>query len=451
VSDHDAAAFVADPLGWLLDASRRGPTAIVSRSGSVLSRAPSGSGTVAVFGPDSVRTVLNDIATFGMPVSVSTRYRLPEPLANLNNALFSMTGAEHRERQHLLAKLLAPALGAEHRDAIERGVRAFLGTIPPGAEIRVIQEMRELARHVAEEVLFGSAEPHEPVGREIQRYFELRRRYASREGGQTDEGGLDALVAQGTRVDSLLRARVRALRRSPRGHGYSVLGELCSYADDPALALGEDELVAHANILFMSSSEPIATAMTWTLLALASRPALRAAIREEGEEPFATSPLLVGTIREVLRLVPPSAILVRLTRRAGQVGGVDLPAGCEVILSPFVEHRRPFPFVEPHRLWPERWRTVQPGPYEFLPFGAGARACLGRRIALSTLKLATRAILAKADPVLAHPQWLDWRMNLTLLPSTDPVLHMAAPGSRSGPVAELSGPAAALLTPEGAG
>jgi len=412
----------------------------------MLSRARSGSGTVAVFGPDAVRTVLSDIETFGMPVSVSARHRLPEPLANLNSALFSMTGAEHRERQRLLARLLTPSSGSPHRDAIDRGVTAFLGTIPPGGEMHLIRAMRELARLVAEEVLFGSAEPEAPVGREIQRYFELRRRYASRDGEGLDGDALGDLVAQGTQVDALLRERVRALRRSPGAGRHSVVGELCTHADDPELALGEDELVAHANILFMSSSEPIATAMTWMLLALASRPTLRTAIRADDEHRSGAGPLLAGTVREVLRLAPPSAILVRLTRGHARVAGLDLPPGCEVILSPFVEHRRPDLFVEPDLLWPDRWRTVQPGPYEFLPFGAGARACLGRRVALATLELATRAILARADPVPAHPQRLDWRMNLTLLPSTDPVLRMAPPGSVSEPVPELSGPAAGLLT-----
>lgn len=397
---------------------------------------------MAVFGPEAMRTVLGDMATFGMPVPVSARYQLPPALTNLNSALFSMTGSDHRERQRLLARLLGPAFEPDHRAAIERGLHAFLAGLPPDHEIGLIQEMRRLARLVAEEVLFGPADEDGPVGVEIQRYFELRRRYASRGPAPSDDGALDALVAQGTLVDARLRARVRALRRPAPGRPLSVVGELCRQADDAVPPLSEDELVAHANILFMSSSEPIATAMTWINLALAQRPDLCAAIRADDGE----GPLAGGTAREVLRLVPPSAVLVRLTRRGCSVAGLDLPSGTEVILSPYVEHRRPDVFDEPDRLWPQRWSTGQPGPYEFLPFGAGARACLGRRIALSTLEQATVAILARADPVLAHPQHLDWRMNLTLLPSTDPLLRMVPPGAARGAGPRLSGPAANLLT-----
>ena len=439
---------MADPLGSLLDASRRGTSVVLSRSGSVLSRAPSAAGTVAVFGPDALRTVLSDIDTFGMPTPVSARYELPPPLANLNSALFSMTGPAHRGRQRLLANLMGPGRASQHRVAIERGLAAWLADTAACREITLIHEMRRLARFVAEEVLFGSVEREAPLGVEIQRYFELRRRYASRGAAESDGEALEALVAQGTRVDARLRSLVRAARRRAHGSAVGVVGELCRFADDPTLGLTEDELVAHANILFMSSSEPIATAMTWIVLTLTQHPDLRAAIRDEPDADGETAPpLLGGTVREVLRLVPPSAILVRLTRRGANVAGLDLLPNCEVIVSPFVEHRRSPPFEDPDVLWPSRWSRNHPGPYEFLPFGAGARACLGRRIALATLEQGTRAILARADPVLARPQELDWRMNLTLLPSSDPVVRIVAPRARPEPGPRLSGPAARLLTP----
>src|SRR5207302_1756007 len=117
----EVSAFTRDPLDWLLRASRRGRHTILSHSGPILSRSPSARGTVAVFGPEAVRDVLGDIETFGMPMSISVRHRLPQPLANLNNSIFSMTGTHHRQRQRMLAKLLGPGRSVEHRMAIDRG------------------------------------------------------------------------------------------------------------------------------------------------------------------------------------------------------------------------------------------------------------------------------------------------------------------------------------------
>lgn len=444
-AEPDPRDFADNPLRWLLQASRNGPLAVVSRSGPLLSRATTSNGTVAVFGPDAVRQVLGNIDTFGMPVSVSASHDLPATVANLNSALFSMTGSRHRSRQQLLARILGPPLATEHEAAIDRGITAFLQTTPLGRELRLTNEMRRLARLVAEQLLLGTNDTEGQVGRHIQRYFDQRRRYASRDGDHGDSAR-GALVEQGTRVDALLRGQVRALRGRGPAAGNSVLGRLCRYADDPRLALTEDELVAHANVLFMSSSEPIATAMTWILLALSQRPQLLARIRAELQS--ATTPMqpsLRGTVREVLRLTPPSAIMVRLTRREAYVAGWSLPSDCEVIICPFAEHRRPEAFPEPHHLRPERWTEARPDTYQFLPFGGGARSCLGRRIALATLERVTGALLATAEPVLARPQWLDWRMDVTLLPSTDPVVRFEE--NRQSPARShaLSGPAAAFF------
>jgi cytochrome P450 len=440
--------FVADPLGWLLSASRAGPLAFVSRAGPVLSRDPAAAATVAAFGPDAVRRVLGDIDTFGMPVSVSVRHDLPPVLANLSSALFSMSGSEHRSRQRVLARLLGPAFAAEHHAAIDRGLEEFRPGWSPGRRVWLIAEMRRLARLVAARVLLGPTGGADEVGLEIQRYFELRRGYAA-PGSVRDPDQLDLLTRQGARVDGLLRERVRTLRGGPSGDGHGVLGHLCRLAVGREPDLSEDELVAHASVLFMSSSEPVATALTWIVLTLTQHPELRVAIRAEQRDPAAEAGWLRGTVHEVLRLVPPSAIMVRLTRREVSLAGVPLPARCEVIVSPFAEHRRPDAFPEPDRLWPQRWRSARPDAFQFLPFGGGVRACLGRRIALQTLERGTGALLAAADPVLAHPQRLDWRMNVTLLPAGDVAVRLDAPGGRAAPGPELTGPVSDLVHQRG--
>src|SRR5262249_29359695 len=215
---------------------------------------------------------------------------------------------------------------------------------------------------------------------------------------------------------------VRAARRGSTGAdgtvGGGVVGDLCRWPGDGRPTLTEDEVVGHTGVLFMSSTEPVAMAATWCLLALTQIPRLRSGIRDEVRAQGSGGGATVrGTVREILRLVPPSAVMVRLSRREADVAGVRLPAGCEVIVSPFVEHRRPEVFADPSRIVPERWLEARPDGYQFLPFGAGARACLGRRLALSTLERLVAAIVARAEPVLAWDQWLDWRMDVTLAPT----------------------------------
>jgi len=434
----DRTEFASDPLAWLLSASRGAPYAILRRDGPMMARAPNATGSVAVFGPDGVRTVLTDIETFGMPVSVSERHDLPAALANLNRAIFSMTGPAHRTSQRLLATVLGPSRARYHDEAIDRGMSAFLTALDRDKEIRLIDQMRRLARLVAEEVLFGSSGTDAPLGRELQRYFDQRRRFTT----SADAGERAELVNQGLSVDALLRARVRELRVDTSDRAESVIGQLCRRASDSTVS--EDELVAHSSVLFMSSSEPIATAMTWIVLALTQRPDLGDAIREESASGGA-GPWLAGTVREVLRLAPPSAILMRVTRAAARIGDLELPPGCEVILCPYAEHRRADDYPDPSRLEPQRWSSPSMLGQQLLAFGGGARACLGRRIAFATLERATRALVAAGAPVLAHAQELDWRMDITLLPSTDPVVLLHRLGGVPTRPPQLSGSAGQLL------
>ncbi len=429
--------FVADPLGWLARASQRGEVAVVNPDGPVTT--PQARRTVAVFGPNAVRQVLSDLETFGMPVSVSKRYGLPPVLANLNSALFSMTGPSHRSRQRLLVNCLGPAFAAEHAAAIDQGIEEFLRGWRTGEQVPLLTEMRRLARLVGQRVVLGTA-GDDPIGGLIQRYFDLRRSYRSRHGTRTPER-FDELVAAGTEVDRQLRAHVRTLR-ADGDRPYSVLAHLCQQVDTVSEdGMSEDELVAHANILFMSSSEPIATAMTWILLGLSQRPRLRAALRAGAEDS-----LVHGVVNEFLRLVPPNALMIRVAGRATEVAGVAIDPETEVLISPFAEHRRADVFPDPLRVVPQRWEIARPGPFQFLPFGGGARSCLGRRIAQATLERGTSALLARHDPVLPGPHRLGWFMNVTLLPAGDPFLLLAEPGAPVGP-GVLSGSAAELLNP----
>jgi unspecific monooxygenase len=120
--------------------------------------------------------------------------------------------------------------------------------------------------------------------------------------------------------------------------------------------------------------------------------------------------------------------MVRHTTRPAELGGHALPAGCEVLLSPFVTHRDEERFPEPDAFRPRRWLGLKPTGFEYLPFGAGARYCVGRVLATDTLRLAVAVFLSRFDLVLAHDQAIDWEMNVNLTPTTEPVVELRAPG-----------------------
>lgn len=450
----DFSSFWTDPLRYLRAAKEQHGNLVVLATGApVFSRARKCSATVAVFGGKFTQLILADNETFEMPVSVSDRYDLPPPLKNLNSGLFSMHGERHRQRRRVLAPVLNSSAADANYSLISRGCLNFFEACQTGMEVHLVDEMRRFALHICAPLLLGTGDcTRDSLGSNIQSFFELRRHYAAGQGQSVELR--NQLISQGQRVDRVLRERVRDLASGGPPGNQCVINQLMHAAEHEGLPLEEDEAIAHANILFMASSEPVATALTWALLLLTQQPRLRRDLRREfadlglgarvpTPDEIGRASLLNGVVHEVLRLLPPSAILVRLSGPPSRIGIYQLPERCEFVLSPWVEHRDAINFPKPDYFLPSRWFTAQPRLLHFLPFGGGARSCLGKHLAMYTIKLGVQQMLARYDPVLSDDQELDWRMNLTLLPDPTPVLALhpvdskKCAGTLRGPVATL--------------
>lgn len=448
----DIDAFHADPFVFLAGArSALGDVVAVSDGTPIFSRDPDCAGAVAVFGPRCHRAVLSDIETFGMPVSAARTLSLPEPLGTLNAGLHSMRGDQHARHQRLLMAALGERTLDAHRDAVRAGLEACARRWAPGARIGLLAEMRQLAWQVSLRLLLGERYgERDALGALLDAYFHLRREAASRL-ATPDGGARDELIALGRDLDAALRRYIRACREHP-GSADGLLGSLAA-----AGGLSEDELVAHGNVLFVSGNEPIAVALTWTLLILSGRPALRHALREEiarladaGAVPSARElaelTLLGDVVNESLRLLPPNAFMARVTRRPVSLAGFSLPERCEIVVCPFLAHREPGRFPEPDAFRPSRWRTASPSPFEYFPFGAGGHHCVGRALATYLIEAALAFLLPRHDLVLAGDQEIDWRLHIIFMPRDEPIMRVDAPGGAgSRRPGRLLGPVGTLI------
>ena len=420
--------FLSEPLGFLARMRQElGDVFVLREDGPILSRTPDCNGVVAAFGAQQHRTVLGDIETFCMPPSAAKQLKFSERLTNLNRSLHSMHGAEHTVQKRLLMSALDPA-NLDKLDAMAGAACDELaGRWNAGATIGLLGEMRALTASLASRVLFGEnyADSGELAGL-LSTYFHLRRDAAS-PASMANDDARDALFAAGDALDDALRAFVRS------ADGDGLIGKLAQES-----GLTEDEIVGHGNILFVSSTEPIAVALTWTLLILSQLPELRRSLRSHPS-------LLDSVIAESLRILPPNAIMVRVTARPVSLGGVELPARCEVILCPWVTHRDARIFPEPDAFRPSRWRDARPSPFEYLPFGGGGHLCAGRGLALELMKAVLSFLVARYDLVLAGDQEVDWRVHIMFMPRNDPAFLIRTPeASQEG--GTLRGPLAALLS-----
>ncbi|HTV72115.1 MAG TPA: cytochrome P450, partial [Candidatus Acidoferrales bacterium] len=162
---------------------------------------------------------------------------------------------------------------------------------------------------------------------------------------------------------------------------------------DECEALGaRAELRDRVLTLLLAAQESTAIALTWALYLLASHPAVQSRLHDELDtvlggrsctvEDVRELPYTVAIFKEALRLFPPAWILGRRAREPVHVGGVSLPRGSAVYISPYVVHRDAHRYADALYFRPERWlQTPEPTAFSYLPFGRGARGCVGEPFA----------------------------------------------------------------------
>ncbi|KAL1435719.1 hypothetical protein MTO96_010504 [Rhipicephalus appendiculatus] len=104
-------------------------------------------------------------------------------------------------------------------------------------------------------------------------------------------------------------------------------------------------------------------------------------------------------IHEGLRLYPPVPLhLVRRCSRDTTVCGQFIPAGVNVIVTPWLIHHDPDLWPEPEQFIPDRFAEECGESHSkeaYMPFGLGPRVCIGQKLALTTLKIALVKLLRK--------------------------------------------------------
>ncbi len=147
--------------------------------------------------------------------------------------------------------------------------------------------------------------------------------------------------------------------------------------------------------LFIAGHETTANTLSWLWYLLAQHPDIAAKIEAElvqvlnGRSPTpADFPQLAYTnqvIKESMRLYPSAWSISRRALDDDEIDGYAIPAGAIVALSPYTLHRHPAFWPDPERFDPERFTPEQENGrhrYAYIPFGGGARKCIGDQFAL---------------------------------------------------------------------
>lgn len=213
--------------------------------------------------------------------------------------------------------------------------------------------------------------------------------------------------------------RIIARRRAdPADHG-DLLYSLMSARDDDSpgghRALTKAEVADQVLAFLVAGTETTATTLAWVLYLLAAHPGIEAAVHREVDRVLAGAPPASGhldaltqtrhVIGEALRLYPPTWLITRVVSQDTVLGSTRLAAGTILAYSPYLIHRRSDLYPDPSLFDPARWQATRPGRSAYIPFGAGARKCIGDRFSLTQAALALAAITARwrLTPVSNRP------------------------------------------------
>jgi cytochrome P450 len=142
----------------------------------------------------------------------------------------------------------------------------------------------------------------------------------------------------------------------------------------PKAFAGDPNLLDHCITFLFAGHETTASSLAFTLLLLAQNPEHQEDIAAGNEE------LTLAVYKESLRLYPPAYMLAREASDSDSLCGRRIQKGDQVILSISELHRNEEYFEEPDFFRPERF-LKNPIPFSYLPFGAGAKSCVGERLA----------------------------------------------------------------------
>jgi cytochrome P450 len=344
------------------------------------------------------RVMLDNLANY--PKSEIMR-RMLRPA--IGNSLFNADGADWKwQRQavvpvftHRNVTALAPAMTAT-------AVRACTRLAASGGRAELVSQMLTATFEVICDVALSGREHFDAAtfSAAITQYF--------RTAGRASLLDFLGFPAWFPRPGELLASRsvntmhemVAAAIQARRGQSTNQADDLLNHmlaAQDPETGqrMSREELIHNMQFFIVAGHETTALALSWALYLLAHSSNWQDRLREEvtarlggraaGPDDLKAMPLVEQVLEESMRLYPPVGLLARTALHADELCGRAVKPDDIVFLPIWALHR--------HELWWDRPGAFDPGrfapqtrkqlnKYQYLPFGAGPRVCVGADFAM---------------------------------------------------------------------
>jgi cytochrome P450 len=420
--------WVVDPVGYMETATQQYPdifTAEVVGFGDTL---------VFVNHPQAIQEILtNDRKKFA---AVGEENKILQPLIG-DYSVIMLEGNRHKRRRQILMPPFHGERLQAYGNLICNLTEKVFNQLPQDKPFLARNTMQDISLQVMLEAVFGLYEG--------ERYQQLKRLlmlitekfnspltasllyfpFLQKDLGTWSPWG--KFVRQRQQIDQLLYAEIADRREHPDSNRIDILSLLMSAKDEQGNSMTDQELRDEMMTLLLAGHETTASAMAWGLYWIHHLPQVREKLLQEldtlGESPnpmsIARLPYLSAVCNETLRITPVAInTFTREVQEPVELLGHRLEPGTLVVGCIYLLHQREDLYPDHKQFKPERFLKHQFSPYEFMPFGAGARSCIGNALAPFEMKLVLATILSRYQLALVDnrpekPQ----RRSITLAPA----------------------------------
>ncbi|KAG8126483.1 hypothetical protein E2320_021567 [Naja naja] len=182
----------------------------------------------------------------------------------------------------------------------------------------------------------------------------------------------------------------------------------------------DENMVDNFVTFFVAGHETTANLLSFTIMELARHPEIvtKSDVRLQAEidevigvkgdvayEDLRKLKYLSQVLKEILRLYPPVAGVMRWTEKKNVIEGIDIPANTTLFFSTYLMGRMERYFKDALTFDPDRFSKDKSSPhFSYFPFSLGPRSCIGQLFAQMEVKVLMAKFLQRFEYELAPPQ-----------------------------------------------
>jgi unspecific monooxygenase len=441
--------WVIDPVGYMENGARQFPDMFVADVVGF------GNKLVFVNHPQAIQEILtNDRKRYTAPGELN---EILAPLVG-NYSVFMLSGDRHRRRRQLLMPPFHGDRMKTYAELIRNLTIEICDRLATGEVFTARSTMQQVSLQVILQTVFGLREGKrlEQIRTQLSSLMEMFRSpvsssplffdFMQRDLGNWSPWGKFLRLQKA--IDHLIYAEIAERHQQDLGDRTDILSLLMSARDEAGQPMTDQELRDELITLLTAGHETTATAMAWGLYWLNRLPQVREKVLHELDSQSAAVdpasitrlPYFTAFCNEVLRIHPVAMLTFpRVVHEPVELLGHHLESGTILVGCIYLVHQREDLYPQPTQFRPERFLERQFSPFEFIPFGGGARRCIGEALALFELKLVLATIISNYELELASAKpEVPRRRGVTLAPGQGVRIRITGKRTRPEPAIALS-------------